>query len=194
MYPVLSLSSFAVNARCSPGRILGSHTVDQGANFFADTPPTRLTLETHVQYRRNPVRCQFTTILGVNNPRGLLHPGQHVLNTTQNNLCRAVNRRRGRCACRASNCCRGAIFSRTRSSRDLKAPTIHPRRSRSNTIMARSLSKKSESSLAPSHSFLGVQRFGEAQGRAESRRLDLARSSAPFQKYGDPYDMEGRGR
>ena len=103
MYPVLSLSSFAVNARCSPGRILGSHTVDQGANFFADTPPTRLTLETHVQYRRNPVRCQFTTILGVNNPRGLLHPGQHVLNTTQNNLCRAVNRRRGRCVCRASN-------------------------------------------------------------------------------------------
>jgi len=28
---------FAVNARCSPGRILGNHTEDQGANLFADT-------------------------------------------------------------------------------------------------------------------------------------------------------------
>src|ERR1700676_2109245 len=30
------LEQFAVNARCSPGRILGHHTEDQGANFFAD--------------------------------------------------------------------------------------------------------------------------------------------------------------
>ena len=25
-------------------------------------PPTWLTLETHVQYKRNPARCQFTTV------------------------------------------------------------------------------------------------------------------------------------
>ena len=32
---------FAVNARRSPGRILGNHLKDQGANLFADTlPPT----------------------------------------------------------------------------------------------------------------------------------------------------------
>ena len=36
--------------------------------------------------------------------RGLVHPDQNVLNATQNSLCRAVNRRRGCCACRASNC------------------------------------------------------------------------------------------
>jgi Phage integrase, N-terminal SAM-like domain len=33
-------------------------------------PPTRLTLEIQVQYKRNPARCQFTTVLGVTNTRG----------------------------------------------------------------------------------------------------------------------------
>jgi hypothetical protein len=31
------LEQFAVNARRSPGRILGNHSKDQGANLFADT-------------------------------------------------------------------------------------------------------------------------------------------------------------
>ena len=67
-------------------------------------PPTRLTLEIQVQYKRNPARCQFTTDLGVTRMRGFLQPDQNVLNAIQNSLCRLVNRRRGRCACRASNC------------------------------------------------------------------------------------------
>src|SRR6516225_4494848 len=33
------LEQFAMNARCSPGRILGNHTEDQGASLFADTLP-----------------------------------------------------------------------------------------------------------------------------------------------------------
>ena len=65
-------------------------------------PRTCLTPETHVQYKRNPARCQFTTVLGVTKTRGF--PDQHILNTTQNSRCRAVNRRRGRCVCRAGNC------------------------------------------------------------------------------------------
>src|SRR5271167_134257 len=32
-------------------------------------PPTCLTLETQVQYKRNPARCQFTTVLGVTKTR-----------------------------------------------------------------------------------------------------------------------------
>src|SRR5260370_8142166 len=64
-------------------------------------PPTWLTLETHVQYKRNPARCQFTTVLGVTKMSGLVPPDQHVRNATQNSLCRAVNRRRGCCACSA---------------------------------------------------------------------------------------------
>src|SRR6516165_10966624 len=66
-------------------------------------PPTCLNLETHAQYKRNPARCQLTTVLGVTKMRGFLHPDQNVLNATQNSFCRAVNRRRGRCACRANN-------------------------------------------------------------------------------------------
>ena len=46
-------------------------------------PPTRLTLESNLQYKRNPVRCQFTTVLGVTKTRGFLHPDQNVLNATQ---------------------------------------------------------------------------------------------------------------
>src|SRR6266849_1584748 len=41
-------------------------------------PPTWLILETHVQYNRNPARCQFTTVLGVTKTRGCLHPEQFV--------------------------------------------------------------------------------------------------------------------
>jgi hypothetical protein len=118
-------------------------------------PPTCLTLDTHVQYKRNPTRCQFTTVLGVTKTRGFFQPDQHVLNATQNSLCRVVNRRRGRCVCRDSSCWRRARFSRTRSCRDLKALTNHPRRCRSDTIMARSLSEKPDSSLCQVIHFCG---------------------------------------
>src|SRR5437016_14629505 len=104
--------------------------------------PTWPILETHVQYKRNPARCQFTTVLGVTKTRGCIHPDQHTLNATQNSLCRAVNRRRGRCACRASNCRRRARFSRTRSTRQLKELTNQPRKSRSDKIMAKNFSGK----------------------------------------------------
>ena len=122
-------------------------------------PPTWLTLETHVQYKRNPARCQFTTVLGVTKMRGLVHPDQNVLNATQNSLCRAVNRRRGCCACRASNCRRRARFSRTRSPREWKALTNQPRKCRSDTIVARILAEKSECSFSPSHSFCRCTTF-----------------------------------
>src|SRR5260370_13090635 len=119
-------------------------------------PPIWLTLETHVQYKRNPARCQFTTVLGVTKMSGLVHPDQNVRNATQNSLCRAVNRRRGCCACRASNCRRRARFSRTRSSRERKTLNNQPRKCRSDTIMARILAEKSES---PSHSFCRCTTF-----------------------------------
>ena len=126
-------------------------------------PPTRLTLEIHDQYKRNPARCQFTTLRGVTKTSGFLHPDQNDLNATQNSLCRAVNRRRGCCACRASNCRRRARFSRTRSSRERKVPTNQPRKCRSDTIMARIVSGKSESSFSQVIHSAGVRRFGEAQ-------------------------------
>ena len=120
--------------------------------------------------RRDPARCQFTPVLGVTKMRGLVHPDQNVLNATQNSLCRAVNRRRGCCACRASNCRRRARFSRTRSSRERKALTNQPRKCRSDAIIAGSISEKSESSFSPSHSFCGCTTFwrGTTAGRRAS--------------------------
>src|SRR5262252_3011129 len=122
-------------------------------------PSTCLTLEIHDQYRRNPARCQFTTVLGVTKMRGFLHPDQNVLNATQNSLCREVNRVRGRCACKASSCRRRAKFSRTRSSRERKVLTNQPRKCRSDTIMARIVAEKSEFQFFASHSFCGCTRF-----------------------------------
>jgi len=122
-------------------------------------PPTRLNLEIHAQYKRNPARCQFTTVRGVTKTRGFLHPDQNVLNATQNSLCRAVNRVRGRSVCKASSCRRRAKFSRTRSSRERKELRMHPRRCRSDTIMARILSELSEFSFALSHSFCRCTTF-----------------------------------
>jgi hypothetical protein len=91
--------------------------------------------------------------------RGFLHPDHNVLKATQNSLCRAVNRRRGCCAYRASNCRRRARFSRTRSSLERKTLTNQPRKCRSDTIMARILAEKPESSFAPSHSFCECTTF-----------------------------------
>src|SRR6516165_5921696 len=83
----------------------------------------------------------------------------YVLNATQNSLCRAVNRVRGRCACKASSCRRRAKFSRTRSSRERKVLTNQPRKCRSDTIMARIVAKKSESSFSQVIHSAGVRRI-----------------------------------
>ena len=45
-----------------------------------------------------------------------------------------------------------------------KALTIHPRRCRSNTIMARILSENPNRALRQGIHFVGVRRFGETQG------------------------------
>src|SRR6266699_1693002 len=168
------LEQFALNTRCSPGRILGHHTEDQGANLFADTLPSSHSSESGdpcpiPQYKRNPARCQFTTVLGVTKTRGLVHPDHNVLNAIQNSLCRVVNRWRGRCACRASSCRRRARFSRTRSSRERQALNIQPRKSRSDTIIARILSELSEFSSSPSHSFCRCTTFWRGTGAQKFR-------------------------
>src|SRR5215470_739239 len=130
-------------------------------------PSTRRNLEIHVQYKRNPPRCQFTTVRGVTKTRGFLHPDQNVLNATQNRLCRAVNRVRGRCACKASSCRRRAKFSRTRSPRERKVLTNQPRKCRSDTIMARIVAEKSEIQFFASHSFCGCTRFWRGTGQSD---------------------------
>jgi len=62
--------------------------------------------------------------------RGFFHADQRLRNMTQNSFCTALSRRRGLLACSASNCCRRARFSRTRSWREPKALTMQPRKYR----------------------------------------------------------------
>src|ERR1035437_9768036 len=64
----------------------------------SDRSKPSLALESHFQYSRKPARCQPTTVLGVTWMRGSFHLSQSLRNTTQNSLCDAVSRRRGRWA------------------------------------------------------------------------------------------------
>src|ERR1019366_311756 len=64
-------------------------------------PPLWRALESHFQYSRKPARCQLTTLLGVTSMRGSFHRVQRLRNTTQNSLCHAVSRRRGRWLCKS---------------------------------------------------------------------------------------------
>ena len=100
------LEKFAVNARGAAPRVGFSETIRKikaRTSLLAPfRPRTWLTLETHIQYKRNPARCQFTTVLGVTKMR-LPPPGPERSQSNPDSLCRAGNRRRGCCACRASN-------------------------------------------------------------------------------------------
>ena len=107
---------------------------------------------------------------------GLVHPDQNVRNATQNSLCRAVNRRRGCCACRASNCRRRARFSEDEVLAGRKTPH-HP---------TEEISERSDHSLesyrkSPNRALRQVihlqvyRAFGEAHPK-NSKRTDRCNS------------------
>src|SRR5260370_33466388 len=102
---------------------------------------------------------------------GLVHPDRNVRNATQNSLCRAVNRRRGCCACRASNCRRRARFSRTRSSRERKTLTKQPRECRSDTRPSGQAPLLGPSPLRTVHASLPAQSSSTANASFRETRL-----------------------
>ena len=72
------------------------------------------------------------------------------------------------------------MFSRRRSSRERKELTIHPRRCRSDTIMARILSALSEFSFAPSHSFCRCTTFWRGTGKEKKKpKNDVCSAANP---------------
>jgi hypothetical protein len=144
-------------------------------------PPIRLALESHFQYSRKPPRCQPTTVLGVTTMRGPFHPAQSFRNTTQNSLCNAASRRRGRLACRATSCWRRARFSRRRSSRELRALKIQPRRCRSGAIMAGILPKTAVEFVAKSLILRLTPCFDEQQVQHDCRLNCLVILMSPLQ-------------
>ena len=54
--------------------------------------------ESHVQYKRKPVRCQRMTVWGVTRISDVLQPGQIFLKATQKSLSKEPSRGRGRLA------------------------------------------------------------------------------------------------
>ena len=107
--------------------------------------------------------------------RGLVHLDQNVLNTTQNSLCGAVNRRRGRLASWASRCCRRTRFSRPRSSRARKALTTQLRRCPSDTIMARISSEQVQIQLLAK---LLILRVYDVLARHNGKQIRVSRSGS----------------
>jgi hypothetical protein len=155
-----------VNARRSPGRILANHTADQGANLFADTPPSSYLADSRdprpIQTKPGsmPVhdgsRSDQDERLGPPGPeRSQRNPEQFVQGSQSTARLLRVQ----------SQQLPTESLSRTRSSRERKALTNQPMECRSDTIMARILAEKSESSFAPSHSFCRCTTFWRGTGR-----------------------------
>jgi hypothetical protein len=139
----------AVNARRSPGWILGNHAKDQSTNFLAHPSPSP-----HSSRLWKPMSnttgsqpdASCTTVLGVTKTRGFVHPDQNLLNATQNSLCR-----RGESTARSFGVQSQQLLTESEVFEDeilseLKALTIQPRRCRRETVMARILSEHPKSS------------------------------------------------
>ena len=155
------LDQLAVKARCSPGRILGNHTEDQGPDLLADTLPSSYLADSgdpppiQTKSRSMPVhdgsRSDQDERLGPPRPeRSQRNPEQLVLG--RQSTARLLRVQSQQLPTRAR-------FSRTRSSRERIALTNQPKKCRSDTIMSRILAEKSESGLSPSHSFCRCTTF-----------------------------------
>src|ERR1700730_17670293 len=109
-------------------------------------PPTWLILETHVQYKRNPARCQFTTVLRSDQDEGLPPPGpahsqRNPEQFVQGSQSTARSLRvQSQQLPTESQIFEDEVLPRT------EGVTIQPRKCRSDAIIARILVEKPESS------------------------------------------------
>ena len=126
-------------------------------------PPTRLTLEIQVQYKRNPARCHFTTVLGVTNTRGFLRPDQHVFNATQNSS--AGPSIDGEVVAQSQQLLtKGEVF-KDKVLPGTKSADHRPEAMPERHVHARILSENFESCLAPSHLFCRCTTFWRSTPR-----------------------------
>ena len=77
----------------------------------------RLRLEIQVQNRRNPRRCQLTTVSGRTTSNDFRQFGQNRARQTQNQRSVPRSRGLGRCLFITASCCRRARFSKVNSLR-----------------------------------------------------------------------------
>jgi len=86
--------------------------------------------EIQFQYKRNPARCQRTTVSGVTITRACFHCSHRRLTTTQNRRSRRASLGLGFRRCTAKSCWRRARFSSRRSRREWKNRLSRPNKSR----------------------------------------------------------------
>ena len=133
------LAQFTMNARCSPGRILGNHTEDQGAKLFADTLPSAHLSESRdpgpIQTKPRPMPVHDRS--RSDQDERLAPPGPASSQRNPEQLVQGSPSMARPLQVQSQQLLTERQVFKARSSRDLKALTIHPRRCRSNTIMAR---------------------------------------------------------
>jgi hypothetical protein len=161
------LEQFAVNARSSPGRILGNHAEDHGANLFADTLPSSHSSDSGdpgpIQAKPRPMPVHDRSRSDQNerfpppgpersqrNPEQLVQVSQSTARSLRVQSQQLLTE--------------SQVFEDEVLPRELMALTNQPRKCRSDRIMARSLAEKTESSFAPSHSFCWCTTFWRNSG------------------------------
>jgi hypothetical protein len=151
-------------------------------------PGCLVILETSLQYRRKPARCQRTTVSGVTMRRDCFQPDQTRRATTQKTRSRVLRLGRGRRRFRTESCWRKAKFSRRRLRCERKRRTIVPRKSLTNRSMARSYTRTAgETPAARLLISLSAGVLANHRSQIESRRLftalnDVDSKPAPFAK------------
>src|SRR6201998_1376642 len=104
-------------------------------------PGCLVILETSLQYRRKPARCQRTTVSGVTMRRDCFQPDQTRRATTQKTRSKLLRLGRGRRRFKTERCWRRAKFSRRRFRCERKRRTIVPKKSLTDRSMARSYTR-----------------------------------------------------
>ncbi len=104
-------------------------------------PTCFLTLEIRLQYKRNPLRCQRTTVSGVTTRRDCFQADQNLRASTQKSLSRGLSLGLGFLRFRTVSCCRSARFSRSRLWRERKKRATAPNQSQKKPNMDESCSR-----------------------------------------------------
>jgi hypothetical protein len=150
-----------VNARRSPGRILGNHTEDQGANLFADMLPSSYLSDSGdprpIQTKPRPMpvhdrsRSDQDERLPPPGPERSQRNPEQLVEGSQSSA--RTWRVQSQQLPTESQVFEDEILPGTESAH------IQPRKCRSDAIIARILSDKFDSSFSPSHSFCRCTTF-----------------------------------
>ena len=140
----------------SLGRAVLPRATERGAQWLASHG---LLFDRDSKFGADVASIVRTTVSGVITTKGFRQPDHSRRSVTQNR--REPCRGRGRWACKASNCCHNARFSRMRSAGDRNTPVSQPNRCRKRASMAAILSVRWKTTKRAHRSNCGGYNFGE---------------------------------